>query len=87
LKQQELTIRVVDLRYPEDSPRRKRSKRYTRHEDYLRDIGQITRANAHVHERTETVVTLLPIDANPSLFDGGEARQRAAVSPSNHDPA
>lgn len=77
MKRQQLQITVIDLRRPEDSPRRTRVQTYTDHKAYLRDMSRIARTDAAISERTETTVTLYPRGTKPGLFDHGHLEETA----------
>lgn len=64
MKQQRLSITVVDHRKPEGDPDRTRTLRFSRHQDYLRAIGREQKAarlaGLDTSESTDTVLHLLP---------------------------
>ena len=67
MKKQDLTITIIDRR---ESPPEKRVKRFARHRDYLKAMGCLMNLpGAHLHERTETTVTIYPEKTIPDLFE------------------
>ena len=89
MKQQRLSITYHDYRY---QPPRVRSKSYTSHTEYLRDMAQLVRLGEHVSEETTTVLHIYPQD-KLSLFEQShdppapEHVRYPAVQPAPRTPA
>lgn len=67
MKKQDLMITIIDRR---TNPSRKRVKRFVRHQDYLKAMGRLMNLpGAHLHERTDTTVTIYPEKTIPDLFE------------------
>ena len=67
MKKQDLSITYIDTR---KSPRSEVTRRYMNHKAYLRDLAQLMNLpNCHVHETTETTVTIYPEQTVKDLFE------------------
>jgi hypothetical protein len=65
-KRQHLKITVIDRRGEEPT---ESTKTYTDHQRFLRDIGKISKIDAHYVETTETTIEIYATEDQTELFD------------------